>query len=102
MRYHDVEIPDERIAEVCRRLGAARLSLFGSVLTEAFGPESDVDVLVEFFPGRTPSLFRFAGMQLDLRDVLGGRRRVDLRTPEDLSRHLRDDVVAEAELPYAA
>ena len=102
MRFHDVDIAEQQIAEFCRRHGVARLSLFGSILRSDFGPQSDVDVLVEFMPGQTPGLFAFAGMQLELRTLLGGRRAVDLRTPEDLSRHFRDHVMRTAELQYAA
>lgn len=101
MRFHDVEIPAEKIAEFCRGHGVARLSLFGSILRQDFGSGSDIDILVEFLPGRTPGLFAFAGMQIELRSLLGGRP-VDLRTPEDLSRYFRDEVVRTAELQYAA
>jgi predicted nucleotidyltransferase len=101
MRYHDVDIPAGRIAEFCKRHGVARLSLFGSILRPDFGPQSDIDVLVEFLPGQTPGLFAFAGMQMELTSLLGGRR-VDLRTSGDLSRYFRDDVLRGAELQYAA
>ena len=88
-----------KIAEFCREHHIRRLALFGSALREDFGPESDVDVLVEFEPGHVPGLIRLAGLELDLSEIFGGRK-VDLRTPEDLSRYFRDAVIAEAEVQY--
>jgi hypothetical protein len=85
----------------CREHGIRRLSLFGSALGENFGPESDIDLLVEFEEGRTPGLIRLAGMELELSSVFGGRE-VELRTYEDLSRYFRDDVRATAESLYVA
>jgi predicted nucleotidyltransferase len=99
MKYHNVEVPQGRIAEFCRRHHVRRLALFGSILGDDFGPESDVDVLVEFEPGHTPGLSFFA-MQDELGEILG--RRVDLNTPAFLSRYFRDDVLREAEVQYAA
>jgi len=94
-----LSIDKERLAEFCRRHHIRRLALFGSVLREDFGPESDVDVLVEFDEGRTPGL-AFFGMEEELSRIIG--RRVDLNTPQFLSRYFRDDVMAEAEIQYAA
>jgi len=97
--YHDVEIPRERLAEFCRRSRIRRLSLFGSILRDDFGPESDVDLLVEFHPGQTPSLLTMAGLEIELSELLG--RGVDLRTSGDLSRYFRDEVVQMAVPQYA-
>ena len=72
--------------------------MFGSALRSDFGPESDVDLLVEFEPGRTPGLLGVAGMELDLSRMLG--RKVDLRTPGDLSRYFRQQVIDEAQVQY--
>ena len=94
-----ISIPRQRIAEFCRRHHVRRLSLFGSVLRDDFGPDSDIDVWVEFEPGRTPGL-RFFAVQEKLFDMLG--RKVDLNTPNFLSRHVRDQVMAEASVQYAA
>ena len=91
----------DEIAEFCRRHHIRRLSLFGSVLREDFGPESDIDVLVEFEPGHVPGFFALYDMEQQLSAMVGGRK-VDLRTPEDLSRYFRDDVLAHAEVQYAA
>lgn len=76
-----------------------RLALFGSVLRGDFGPDSDVDVLVEFEPGHVPG-FAFFDMQEELAGILG--RRVDLRTPGSLSRCFRDRVLREALDQYVA
>ncbi len=95
-----VSIPKERLAAFCREHGVKQFAIFGSALREDFGPESDVDVLVEFEPGRTPGLLGVAGMERKLSDLFGGRK-VDLRTPEDLSRYFRQDVLDTAEVQYA-
>jgi hypothetical protein len=89
----------ERVAEFCRRHHIRRLALFGSVLREDFRQDSDVDVLVEFDPGHIPGL-AFFSMQEELSRILG--RNVDLNTPQCLSPYFRDQVLAEAEVHYAA
>ena len=94
-----IEIPKEKLAEFCHRHHIRKLSLFGSVLTESFTPESDVDVLVEFEPGRTPGMLRMAGLELELSELLG--RKVDLRTAAELSRYFREEVVGSGEIQYA-
>jgi hypothetical protein len=88
------------LASLCRRNHIRRLSLFGSVLKGTAGPGSDVDLLVEFEPGRAPGLIALAGIEAELSEQLGGRR-VDLRTAQDLSRHFRNEVVGAAEVQYA-
>jgi predicted nucleotidyltransferase len=95
-----IEIDHEGIAEFCRRNHVARMSFFGSVLRDDFGPESDVDILVQFEPGCTPSLFGIARMQRELTGIVG--RQVDFKTPGFLSRHIRDRVLAEAQEEYVA
>ncbi|MBW3539938.1 MAG: nucleotidyltransferase family protein [Planctomycetes bacterium] len=99
MNYHGLEIPDHRIAEFCRRNHIRRLSLFGSVLRDDFGPDSDIDVMVEFEPRHTPGL-AFFGMQDELSQLLG--RQVDLNTPQCLSKYFRDEVLRESRVQYAA
>lgn len=96
----DLSIDRSRLEHFCRKHGISRLALLGSVLREDFGPESDVDVLVEFEPGRTPG-FRLFDMEEELSGLLAGRR-VDLRTPEDLSPYFRDEISATAETVYDA
>jgi predicted nucleotidyltransferase len=87
-------VPREAVAAFCRRHHIRWLALFGSVLREDFGPESDVDVLVEFEPGGAPDFFQFVGMKEELEAIFG--RRVDLKTPSSLSPYFRDRVLAEA------
>jgi len=87
------------LTEFCRRNHIRRLSLFGSVLGGNFTGESDVDVLVEFEPGRIVGLLRMAALERELSVLIG--RKVDLRTPADLSRYFRDDVLASAVEQYA-
>lgn len=91
-------IPKQQIADFCRRHRIQKLAVFGSVLREDFHEDSDIDVLVEFAPGTRVGLIRLAGIEIELSDILG--RTVDLRTPEDLSRYFRDDVIREAQVHY--
>ncbi len=95
-----IELPKDELAAFCQRHHIRRLALFGSALRGDFGPESDVDFLVEFEPGHVPGLLGIARMERALSALLGGRK-VDLRTPEDLSRYLREEVLREAEVQYA-
>lgn len=92
-------IPHDFIKDFCRRHHIRKLSIFGSYLRGDFGPESDIDFLVEFDQRHIPTLFDVAGMEIELSEMLG--RKVDLRTAEDLSRYFRDEVVAQAEVQYA-
>lgn len=95
-----VAFDQETLEAFCRASHIRRLAFFGSVLTDRFGPQSDVDVLVEFMPGQEPGLFSLAGMESELSEILG--RKVDLRTPAELSPHFRDQVLADSVLQYAA
>ncbi len=95
-----IDVPSERLAEFCRRHHIRRLAFFGSVLRPDFNEQSDIDVLVEFESHQTPGLFGLARMERELSVLFGGRR-VDLRTPEDLSRYFRQQVLQEAEVQYA-
>ena len=94
-----ISVPEEQSADFCRRNHIRKLSLFGSVLNDRFGPESDVDMLVEFEPGHTPGLGLIC-MQDELSILLGGRN-VDLITPKFLNKRIRDKVIAEAVVQYA-
>jgi hypothetical protein len=95
-----IDVDKQRIAEFCKKHHIRRLAFFGSVLGDDFRPDSDVDVLVEFEPGQVVGLVRLAGMERELSQILG--RKVDMRTPQDLSRYFRDEVVASAEVQYAS
>jgi predicted nucleotidyltransferase len=90
----------ERLAEICRRCRIRRLALFGSVLKGADRPDSDVDLLVEFEPGAVPGSLGLAAVEAQLSQLLG--RKVDLRTPEELSPHFRAAVADTAEVQFAA
>jgi len=99
MTQERLGIPKNLIKEFCRKHHIRKLSIFGSYLREDFGPESDIDFLVEFDPDHIPGLLEIAGMEIELSERLG--RKVDLRTAQDLSRYFRDEVVAQAEVQYA-
>ncbi len=94
-----IDIAPDRVADFCRRHHIHRLALFGSVLRDDFTDQSDVDVLVEFEPGKTPG-WEFISMRDELSAILG--RTVDLNTPKSLSRYFRDEVLAEARVLYDA
>lgn len=91
----------DTLAEFCRRHHVRRLSLFGSVLKGSEHRDSDVDLLVEFEPGKTPGLIALSAMEQELSSLYGGRK-VDLRTANDLSRHFREEIIRSARLEYAA
>ena len=92
-------IAPELLADVCRRHRIRKLSLFGSQLKGTAGPDSDIDLLVEFLPDATPTYFDLAKIEIELSALLGGRK-VDLRTAPELSRYFRDEVVRSAEPQY--
>jgi predicted nucleotidyltransferase len=95
----DLRIPQGKLAEFCKRNHIRKLSLFGSAVRNDTSPDSDLDVLVEFEPARTPGLIKLAGMEIELSEIFG--RKVDLRTAEDLSKYFRKEVVESAEVQYA-
>jgi predicted nucleotidyltransferase len=92
-----IRVPRKKLADFCRRNHIRKLAFFGSVLRNDFGLESDIDVLVEFEPGKTPG-FAFFGMQDELSAIFG--RNVDLNTPGFLSRYFRDQIIREARVEY--
>ncbi len=94
-----IPIPTDRLAEFCQRHHIRKLSLFGSVLRDDFGPDSDVDILVEFEPGHTPG-FAYVGVQQELSTMFG--RHVDLVSEKYVNRFLRDEVLSTAEVMYDA
>ena len=101
VRMHPrLPLDDATLARFCERHHMRRLALFGSQLKGTARPDSDIDLLVEFEPGRVPGLLALASMEQELSELLGGRR-VDLRTAEDLSRYFRDEVLRTAEVQYA-
>ena len=88
----------DKLIEFCKKNYIKKLSVFGSALRDQLGPDSDIDLLVEFEEGHTPGLFSIVRMETELAEALG--RKVDLRTPEDLSRYFRDEVLRNAQLEY--
>ena len=94
------EIPQTQIADFCQRHQIRWLALFGSVLRDDFGPESDIDVLVEFEPQARLGLMAYAGIQNELSELL--QRPVDLVTRDELKPLIKKDVLASAEIIYAA
>src|SRR5882724_7787979 len=100
MTVAQFRIPEAEIIELCRRNGIRKLALFGSVLTSRFSDSSDVDLLVEFKPQERVGFFRLADVEAELSRLFGGRK-VDVRTPMDLSRYFRDEVVQSALVLYA-
>ena len=100
MAKQRIEVHRDALAQFCRQNHIRKLALFGSVLTDRFGPGSDVDVLFEYDPAHVPTLFDVVEMERELSAILG--HKTDMRTPEDLSRFFRDEVVRTALVQYAA
>ena len=98
MTKRSIDIPKERIADFCRRHHIRKLSLFGSVLRDDFGPESDIDVLVEFEPGHVPGLGLIT-IEDELSELLGYP--VDLVIAKSVIPPLRARILAEAQVQYA-
>ena len=99
MTYHGIKIPGGQIATFCRRNHIRQLSLFGSVLSDEFRSDSDIDMLVEFQPGYSVGLIGIARLEHELTGMIG--RKVDLRTPAELSRYFREEVMKNCQVQYA-
>ncbi|QTA83072.1 Nucleotidyltransferase domain-containing protein [Desulfonema limicola] len=93
------QLPEKQIAEFCKKNHIRKLSVFGSVLKNNFKPESDIDLLVEFYPEHIPGLIRLSGMETELSKILG--RKADIQTLEDISFYFRHDVFNSAKVHYA-
>lgn len=93
-----IDIPYDAIAAFCQRHHVRRLALFGSVLREDFGPDSDVDVMVEFEPGTRVGYFALVSMQYELEEIIA--RKVDLLTPGALNPRFRQKVIDGAYVVY--
>ncbi|ACB32632.1 DNA polymerase beta domain protein region [Leptothrix cholodnii SP-6] len=87
------------LAPICRRHGIHRLAVFGSRLKGTARADSDLDLLVEFEPGRVPGLLGLSAIEIELTEALGVK--VDLRTAQDLSPYFRDEVLRQAQVAYA-
>ena len=92
-----IDVNRFKIEQFCRKYHIQKLSIFGSALRGELRPESDIDILVEFDSDHVPSLFQLVVMEEELSPLFGGRK-VDLRTPNDLSRYFRNEVVQNAEV----
>jgi predicted nucleotidyltransferase len=99
--HPSLKLEESTLARFCEQHHIRRLALFGSQLKGAARPDSDIDLLVEFEPDARPTLLDMAQIEIELSQTLGGRK-VDVRTPQDLSRHFRDEVVRTAEVQYVA
>lgn len=100
MNLHGIELTPPAIEAFCQKHHIRRLALFGSILRDDFGPDSDVDVLVDFEPGHVPGLLGMASLEIELSQILG--RKADVRTAAELSRHFREEVLREAQVHYEA
>jgi len=98
--HKSLNIDKSSLKQYCEKHRIRRLALFGSQLKGTAGPESDIDLLVEFDSAHIPGLLGMAGMEIELSEMLG--QKVDLRTAGDLSRHFRDEVLQMAQVQYAA
>ena len=94
------KLPKEKLIDFCKRNHINKLCVFGSAIRGNLQPDSDIDILVEFEQDHTPGLFSIVRMEIELAHKLG--RKVDIRTPEDLSQYFRDEVVRNAEVQYQA
>ena len=99
-----IDVPTDEIAAFCRRWQITELALFGSVLRDDFGPDSDVDVLVGFGEGAKHTLFDLNDMELELKEIFG--RKVDLvsRRGIEASRNYlrRDSILKSAQVIYGS
>ena len=93
-------ISEEKLSEFCNKRNISKLSLFGSALRDELNENSDIDLLVEFKQNNVPGLMKLAEIELELTEMIG--RKVDLRTPAELSRYFRNEVLSKAKVEYAA
>jgi len=97
---NQLTVPRRKIHSFCEANGIQRLSFFGSVLRDDFHQDSDIDILVEFDSSRRVGFLAMARMEIELTQILG--RKVDMRTPAELSRYFREDVIKVARVQYEA
>lgn len=98
--YATATIPKEALADLCRQYHVRELALFGSALRADFRPDSDLDLLVTFEPGARIGLLALARLTRQLSELLG--RKVDLVPKEGLKPLLRDEVLSQVEVLFAA
>ena len=95
-----IDIPKDQVEDFCKKNSIKKFPFFGSVTRGDFGPESDIDVLVEFYANQSPSFFGLAQMRRDLSKILGGRK-IDLLTPKGISKYIRKEILSSAIIQYA-
>ena len=93
-----IVFPENKIRSFCKKHNIILMALFGSVLTSNFSAKSDVDILVQFKKNQGPNFIEFIDMEEELSEIIG--RKVDLNTPNDLSRYFRDEVLEKAKVIY--
>jgi len=98
MKPERINITDKQIEDFCKQNHIRKFAFYGSILRDDFGQDSDIDILVDFDSEQPIGLMKMARMEIELSEMLG--RKVDLRTPEDLSKYFRDKVVSGAEIRY--
>ena len=94
-----VTMARQELDKFCKKNNIYKLSLFGSAQRNELRPDSDLDILVEFKKGCTPSFFELHRMEVELAEIFNGRK-VDLRTPGGLSKYFREEVVSDSEVLY--
>lgn len=98
MKHIPILLNEEKIKDFCHKHHLTYFALFGSILNSNFSNESDVDILIKFEQKHIPHLLAFVDMEFELADIVG--RKVDLKTPNDLSPYFRDDVLSKAKIIY--
>ena len=99
MTLNEIRARGAQLADLCRKYGIAELAVFGSVARGDAGPDSDVDLLYVRVPGNDLGMSYFA-LREDLEELFG--RPVDLVAKDGLHRVIRDQVLADAQVLYAA
>jgi uncharacterized protein len=99
LKQSRIDVPNKLLEEFCRKNQTQELSLFGSVLRDDFGPDSDIDILVKFKSGKRIGLLQLTRLELELGEIFG--RKVDLNTPGFISKYFRSKVMVEREIQYA-
>lgn len=95
-----IELPQKAVAELCKRYHVRELSVFGSAVRDDFTADSDIDFLVEFMPDAKIGFLEFAGMQIELSELMG--RKIDLVSKNGLNPVIRDEVLNSSKVFYAA
>lgn len=98
MRPERINLTKKQIEEFCQKYHIKKFAFYGSVLRDDFRQDSDIDILVDLDYNYRTGLLKMARMERELSEMIG--RKVDLRTPEDLSIYFRNKVLAEAEVQY--